>query len=89
MEFFIRSVHRYGLIATGTPRESACTMVFTVLLDFAEFLKSEIFSGAVIGTTSFRLAFLIGPVFSRFIDWECVYIVSNSDAISGRCIVMT
>jgi hypothetical protein len=48
-------------------------MVFTVLLDFAEFLKSEIFSGAVIGPTSFRSAFLIGPVFSRFIDWECVY----------------
>jgi hypothetical protein len=42
-------------------------MVFIVLLDFAEFLKLEIFSFAVISTTSFFLALLrIGPVFNCF-----------------------
>jgi hypothetical protein len=61
----VLSIHRRVLIATGTPRQSACTMVFTVLLEFAEFLKFEIFSFAVISTTSFRLlSLLTGPVFS-------------------------
>jgi len=42
-------------------------MVFIVLPDFAEFLKLEIFSFAVISTTSFRLVSLfIGPGFNRF-----------------------
>jgi hypothetical protein len=44
-------------------------MVFMVLLVLAEFLnlKFEIFSFAVISTTSFRLVSLfIGPVFNRF-----------------------
>ena len=46
-------------------------MVFIVLLDFAEFLKLEIFSFAVISTTSFRLALLrIGPVFNCFMDGQ-------------------
>ena len=58
-------------MATGTSRRSACTMVFIVLLDFAEFLKLEIFSFAVISTTSFRLALLrIGPVFNCFMDGQ-------------------
>jgi len=46
-------------------------MVFIVLLDFAEFLKLEIFSFAVISTTSFRLALLrIGPVFNCFMGGQ-------------------
>src|SRR5262245_28648698 len=59
-------------MATGTSRRSACTMVFIVLLDFAEFLKLEIFSFALITTTIFRLALLrIGPVFNCFIGGRC------------------
>ena len=59
-------------MATGTSRRSACTMVFIVLLDFAEFLKLEIFSFALITTTIFRLALLrIGPVFNCFIGGCC------------------
>ena len=46
-------------------------MVFIVLLDLAEFLKLEIFSFAVICTTSFRLALLrIGPVFNCFMGGQ-------------------
>ena len=46
-------------------------MVFIVLLDFAEFLKLEIFSFAVISTTSFFLALLrIGPVFNFFMGGQ-------------------
>ena len=46
-------------------------MVFIVLLDFAELLKPEIFSFAVISTTSFRLALLrIGPVFNCFMGGQ-------------------
>ena len=70
MEFFIKQPSfQSTLIATGISRRSACTMVFIVLPDFAEFLKLEIFSFAVISTTSFRLALLlIGPVFNCFMD---------------------
>jgi hypothetical protein len=46
-------------------------MVFIVLLDLAEVLKLEIFSFAVICTTSFRLALLrIGPVFNCFMGGQ-------------------
>jgi len=47
-------------------------MVFIVLVDFAEFLKPEIFSFALITTTIFRLVLLrIGPVFNCFIGGCC------------------
>lgn len=46
------------LIATGTPQRSACTRVFTVP-GFAESLKLEIFSLALIRTINFRLLSLL------------------------------
>src|ERR1700752_3352973 len=74
MEFFIKypfSQSTDVLIATGTSRRSARTMVFIVLLDFAEVLKLEIFSFAVISTTSFRLALLrSGTVFNCFMGGQ-------------------
>ena len=52
------------LKVTGTPQRSARTRVFTVLPGFDEFLRLEIFSLAVIRTTSLRLLLFLMTFFS-------------------------